>query len=160
MSSSTPGRCSWLPAWISIHAAHHVQRGVLGILSSRPFFSPVLSPAAQDGCFTKMENTASLSLARPPSLPSLTLPESKRGFPTHFICTDEDPLNVSCSSDAESGMVTCTWCWIKKRIEKLFLQKGATNSHCCPDNSLIFVLYIHPINITYPIIIQKNLQVQ
>lgn len=52
-----------------------------------------------------MENTASHSLARSLALPSLTLPESKRGFPTHFICADEDHLNVLCFSDAESGVV-------------------------------------------------------
>lgn len=153
MCSSALERCWWLPAWISLHAARHVQRGVLGILSSRPFFSPVLSPAAQDGCFTKMENTASRSLA----LPSLTLPESKRGFPTHFICADEDHVDVLCFSDAESGVVACVWCLIRERIKKLFFRK-------VPQIIIVALVTIwflkinvlnsHPMNIIYLIIIQ------
>lgn len=103
------------------------------------------------------------SLTRSPSLPSLTLPESKRGFPTHFICADEDHINVLCLSDAESGVVACTWCLIRKSIKKLFYRK-------VPQIIIVVLItvwffkitlfYIHPINITHPIIIQLNLQVQ
>lgn len=46
----------------------------------------------------------------------------KRGFPTYFICTDEDYINMLDFIDADV-VVTCMWHFIRKCIKKPFYRK-------------------------------------